>query len=217
MNSALIILSGGLDSYIALDIASSEYEIKLALNFDYGQKAFKEENEASKKIAVKYNIDLKTIELPFLKDISDNALTNDSNNDFSEFEQLWIPNRNGLFLNIAGCFCDKFNIEKIIMGLNFEEAQDFSDNSVEFIKSANKFLHYSTKNHCEIIAPCSNMTKTDIVNYAIDKKLPLNIIKSCYDNINHSKKKHCGKCMSCKLLYNAIMKSKKPELIKDIF
>ena len=56
-----------------------------------------------------------------------------------------------------------------------------------------------------------------MINYAIDNKLPLNLIKSCYNSSLLTNKKHCGKCMSCKLLYNAIKESKKPELIKEIF
>ncbi len=214
---AIILLSGGLDSYVALDIASKKYNVVYALNFDYGQKAFKEENLASKKISSKYNIELKTIKLPFLKDLCSNALTQEGNNKLNTFKEVWIPNRNGLFINIAGCYCDKLNIDKIVMGLNLEEAQDFSDNSVEFVKNTNKALFYSTQKHTEIVAPCSKMTKTDIVNYAIDNNLSFNIIKSCYDNNKKTGKKHCSKCMSCKLLHNAIRKSKKPEIAKDLF
>lgn len=217
MNKALILLSGGLDSLVALDIASKDNNMVLALNFNYGQKAFREENEASAKIAKKYNIELKTINLPYLKEVCNNALTDNKNNKLDKFEEVWIPNRNGLFLNIAACFCEQLKIEKIIMGLNLEEAQNFSDNSTEFIKSADKFLYYSTQIHPVIFAPCSKMTKIDIINYAIDNNLPLDIIKSCYNAIANSGKKHCGKCMSCKILHNAILKSKKPELIKELF
>ncbi len=217
MNKALILLSGGLDSLIALDIASKDNRIVLALNFNYGQKAFKEENEASINIAKKYGIKLETIELPYLKELSGNALTDKNNNELDKFEQVWIPNRNGLFLNIAACFCDKLKIQNIIMGLNLEEAQNFSDNSREFIEAADKFLYYSTQIHPTILAPCSKMTKVDIINYAIDNNLSLDIIKSCYNSVLKSQKRHCGKCISCKLLYDAILKSKKPELIKEIF
>jgi len=217
MNKALILLSGGLDSYIALDIASKKYKVVLALNFDYGQKAFREENKSALKISKKYNIELKTIKLPYLKDLCNNALTDLNNNKLDIFSEVWIPNRNGLFLNIAACYCDKFNINNIIMGLNKQEAQDFSDNSIGFIKAANEFLRYSTQNHPEIVAPCCNMTKIDIINYLIDKNLSLDIIKSCYDNKQKTAKKHCGKCMSCKMLYSAILKSKRPDLIKEIF
>ena len=217
MSKAVILLSGGLDSYVALDIASKNNDVILAINFNYGQKAFIEEHEASSKIAEKYNIKLETINLPYLEKLCNNALTDNNNDKLDDFKEVWIPNRNGLFINIAGCFCDKLKIEKIVLGLNLEEARDFSDNSEDFVQYADKFLYYSTQIHPSILAPCSKMTKVDIVNYTIDNNLPLDIIKSCYNSKTNSSKKHCGKCMSCKLLYNAILKSKKPELIKEIF
>ena len=214
---AIVLLSGGLDSYIALDIASKSYHVVMALNFDYGQKAYKEESKASKKIAEKYNLKFLSIKLPYLKEICDNSLTNINKNDFDNFEEVWIPNRNGLFLNIAAVYCDKLKIDKIIIGLNKQEAQNFSDNSIEFIDSLNNCFTYSTQNHTEIFAPCSNMTKVDIINYAIDNNLGLDIIKSCYNGKKYSNKKHCLKCMSCKLLYDAVLNSKNPELIKELF
>ena len=216
-NKAIILLSGGLDSYIAFDIASFDCDIVLALNFDYGQKAFKEENESAQKIANLYAVKLKTLKLPYLSELCDNALTNFNKNNLDELEGVWVANRNGLFVNIAACFCDKYGINNIILGLNKEEAQNFSDNSAKFIEASNSALFYSTQVHPEVVAPCINMTKTDMINYAVDNNLDLNLIKSCYDSNLNTQKKHCGVCMSCRLLYNAIINSKKPELIKELF
>ena len=39
MKKAVILLSGGLDSLVALGFPQSEYRIELALTFDYGQKS----------------------------------------------------------------------------------------------------------------------------------------------------------------------------------
>ena len=212
----IILLSGGLDSLVSLDIAKKQCDIFKALTFNYGQKAFLDEQEASKKIADFYNIDLEIIELPFLKNITQNALTDPLNDNFNNLNSVWIPNRNGLFLNIAGCYCDKYNYDYIIFGANKEEGRDFSDNTEEYVKISEEFFKYSTQKHPVVLAPCLKFDKIEIINYAIDNNLPLNLIKSCYDK-THDNKKHCGKCMSCKLLYNAILNSKKPELIKEIF
>ena len=101
MNKAVILLSGGLDSFVALDIAVKNYDVVLALTFDYGQKAFLEEEKAAIEISNKYNIEQKTIQLPFLGEITNNALTDEDNKNLNELTSVWIPNRNGLFLNIA--------------------------------------------------------------------------------------------------------------------
>ena len=214
---AIILLSGGLDSLCALDIAKKTYDIPLALNFNYNQKAFIEENKAASEIAAYYNINFETIELSFLAKILDNALVNYNDNNLDNFSSVWVPNRNGLFINIAACYCDKYDIDYIIFGANKEEAQSFVDNSKSFIKYADIFFNYSTQVHCSVIAPCLEMDKKDMVNYTIDNNLPLKLIKSCYNSSLLTNKKHCGECLSCKLLYNAIKNSKKPGLIEEIF
>lgn len=213
--TGIVLLSGGLDSYISLDMALSFCDVVLALNFNYGQKAFEDENHAASQIASKYNIKLETIEVPFLKSITSNALIDEDNKNFDDFKSVWVPNRNGLFLNIAACYADRMNIDYIIFGANKEEALEFPDNTKNFIVKINDAFKYSTLKRVEVIAPCIGLDKVDMINYLIDNKLPLNIIKSCY-NASSGNKKHCGNCKSCRLLFGAIKKSKNPELIKEI-
>ena len=55
MTKSLILLSGGLDSLVALGIKHQELNIELALTFDYGQKSAIEEIKASQKICKYYN------------------------------------------------------------------------------------------------------------------------------------------------------------------
>ncbi len=217
MNKAIVLLSGGLDSLVALDIASKKYEVVLALTFDYGQKSFNEEKKAAKEISKIYNIEQKTIKLPFLAEITNNSLTREEKTDLNDLKSVWVSNRNGLFLNIAACYCESFDIDYIIFGANKEESGKFSDNKPEYVEIATKSFLYSTQKHPQVIAPCCEMDKIDLVNYMIDNNLSFELIKSCYQNINKTDKKHCLECMSCKLLYNAIIKSKKPELAKEIF
>ena len=217
MNKAVILLSGGLDSLVALDIASRKYDIVLALTFNYGQKSFLEEENSAREISKLYNIKHKTIELPFLAEITNNSLTVEDKTDFSELRSVWVSNRNGLFLNIAACYCESYDIDYIVFGANKEESGKFSDNKPEYVEITNQSFKYSTQKHPEVIAPCCNMNKVDLVNYMIENNISFELIKSCYQNIKNTNKKHCAQCMSCKLLYNAIMNSKKPELIKEIF
>ena len=70
-NDAVMLLSGGLDSLVSLDIAIKKLNIKLALIFDYGQYAYFEEKQAAMNIAKHYNINLKFINLSFMKELCD--------------------------------------------------------------------------------------------------------------------------------------------------
>ena len=66
MNKAVILLSGGLYSVVALGhvLKNRLYDVKLALTFDYGQKSFAQEKKAVLNLTQYYKIDLEIIELP---------------------------------------------------------------------------------------------------------------------------------------------------------
>ena len=51
MTSAIILLSGGLDSLVSLGLVRDNYNSILALTFDYGQKSAKDEIDASRRIS----------------------------------------------------------------------------------------------------------------------------------------------------------------------
>ena len=74
MSKSIILLSGGLDSVVALGAFKEKYGIELALTFDYGQKTAKSEIEASKKISEYYNIKHEIILLDWLKKITKTSL-----------------------------------------------------------------------------------------------------------------------------------------------
>lgn len=193
---SIILLSGGLDSVVSLAILKKEQDIKLALTFDYGQKASKQEIEASKKIANYYNVEHKVIELPWLKAITQTALVNNSkqipkigieNLKNSEItvnsaKNVWIPNRNALFLNIAACFADSYDFSFIILGANKEEAATFSDNTKDFVEKASELMIFSTQKQPQVIAPLIDYCKKEIVELAIKHNVPLEVIRSCYSD-----------------------------------
>ena len=207
MNKAVILLSGGLDSAVSLADSVNKFDVKLALFFNYGQKAFEYEKISAEKLADFYGVKLEVIDLPWLKDITNTSLVNkdvaipelneqDLDEQFvteNSMKNVWIPNRNALFLNIAASYCDSFGYEKIIIGANKEEAQTFSDNSQSFITSLNNVLQYSTLVKPEVIAPLINLNKEEIVKKGYELNLPFELIRSCYS----SSSGHCGKCESC--------------------
>ena len=218
-NKSIILLSGGLDSLAALGVCKDDYGIELALTFDYGQKSAKYEIESSKRICDYYNIKHKVITLDWLKDITHTALV--SGNDIptdnlgteDSAKNVWVPNRNGLFLNIAASFADSFGYNYIIFGANKDEGKTFSDNTEEFRERISEVFEYSTLQKPKVFAPLINYTKDDIVKVAIEKSVPLEFTRSCYD----SHKIHCGKCESCCHLKRALINNKAFEYIKLIF
>lgn len=226
MNKAIILLSGGLDSVVSLASVRNEYSEILALTFDYGQKSFKAEENAAKNIAKYYSIQHRVIDLEWLAAISNSSLTSaktvpsidKSNLDNIKITQdtaksVWVPNRNGLFVNIAACFADSYEYNAIIIGANKEESATFKDNSKEFINSVNTSLKNSVNNEVRVIAPLIDMSKDEIVNLGIKLNIPFKHIYSCYlDN-----EKHCGMCESCQRLKRALELNNRQDIIKEIF
>jgi len=211
---SIILLSGGLDSVVSLGFLKEKLNVTMALTFDYGQKAVEKEIEAAKRVSEYYSIEHKVIKLPWLKEITKTSLVNRAENlpglKTSELDneektsdsaqRVWVPNRNGLMLNVAGCFADSEGFGYIIFGANKEEAATFPDNSKEFVDKINASFEYSTLVKPKVVAPLVDFTKEEIIKTALDKELPLNLVRSCYiaDDI------HCGKCESCLRLKRAL-------------
>lgn len=225
-NKGIILLSGGLDSVVSLALMRKTTEFKLALTFNYGQKAFKKEAAASKKITEFYGIEHKIIELDWLKKITNTNLVSDSEIPKITEEELknlsatrescknvWVPNRNGLFLNIAACYADSYGYNTIVIGANKEEAATFSDNSKEFINNINLSLKKSVMADVAVVAPLIDMEKEEIIVRGVEENAPLELINSCYSDEGI----HCGKCESCSRLKRALSNAHCFDLIKKLF
>lgn len=217
-NKSVILLSGGLDSLVSLGAGINEYNIRLALTFNYGQKPARQEMSASEKIAQYYGIKYKFIELPFLKDITKTALVSgdvptDNLGTKESAKAVWVPNRNGLFLNIAASFADAEGFSHILFGANKEEGLTFPDNTQEFVDGINESFKYSTMNGVKVVAPLINYNKNDIVKLALELGIPLELAYSCYN----SNDKNCGVCESCKNLKSALEYNKAFDYIERLF
>lgn len=226
MTKSIILLSGGLDSLVSLGLAKEEYNIKLALTFDYGQKSVEHEICASKMICQHYGIEHKVIKLDWLKEITQTSLVSEkdipltslsdlSSDEFTEKSaaSVWVPNRNGAFLNIAAAFADSYGYDYILFGANKEEGTTFPDNTQEFIDRINASFEYSTQKHPKICAPLINFAKNDIVKSAVEHNVPLQLTRSCYA----TKEKHCGVCESCVRLKRALEENNCQEIIGKLF
>ncbi|MCS3923176.1 7-cyano-7-deazaguanine synthase QueC [Methanosalsum natronophilum] len=207
---SISLLSGGLDSIVATSVAMNEgININLAIVFDYGQRAAKKEIGVSKRFCEHMSIPYDIIKLDWLESITKTSLVNKdksiphlSQEEINEDDmdivtesarQVWVPNRNGVMINIAASFAESMGCDYIIVGFNEEEASTFPDNSESFMKSVNLSLSYSTQKSVEVYAPLLSYDKEAIVRKGVDVKAPLEFSWSCY----YGDDKPCGVCESC--------------------
>lgn len=186
---AIALLSGGLDSVVSMLLARKQADIIMALTIDYGQKARANEINASAAFCSIYGVEHKVISLPFMAEMKSGIIENSGIEDSSP----WVPNRNGLLINVAACFAENMKADWVICGFNREEGIDFPDNSVPYIEAVNQGLAYSTLNQVRLKSFVQDMDKIEIIKTAVALGIDLSLLWSCY-RPGH---KPCGQCPSC--------------------
>ena len=207
MKKSLVLLSAGLDSTVNFFEAMRVGQVVMALTFDYGQRAAAREISSAKKIAESQGVKHQIVELPFFKIWGGSSLTDLSQDipvgsDVSiddaivsarTAKSVWVPNRNGVFLNVAAGFAENLAADWIVPGFNKEEAATFPDNSQDFLEQTTRALFFSTQNHVGVKCFTTDFDKTQIVKRALELEVDLRQIWPCY--LNNST--WCGECESC--------------------
>ena len=220
MKKAIAVLSGGLDCTVASSFYAKDYDIH-AITFNYGQKAFKQELNASKKICKKMGFSHSVINLDWLAEISNSSLNTSQDipevefNDLDDLEKsiktassVWVPGRNTVFTAIAASYAESIGAEIIIVGWDKEEANTFPDNSKEYLKSFNELFNVGSLIDIEIKAPAIDLDKYEIVKLGSKINAPMELSYSCYKGNDI----HCGVCESCMRRKRGFKKAKIEDL-----
>ena len=205
MKKAISVLSGGLDCTVATCVFDEEYEIH-AITFDYGQKAAKQEINASKRICEKMGWMHEVIDLPWLSNISTSSLNTDADipelgeDDLDDLDKssetassVWVPARNTVFTSIALSYAESIGAEIIIVGWNGEEGATFPDKSKQYMEKFNELIDVGSPDKIRIEAPAIDLNKEEIVELGIKVGAPMELSYSCYKGDD----KPCGVCESC--------------------
>jgi 7-cyano-7-deazaguanine synthase len=217
---SVILLSGGLDSAANLALSVQQDNVLLALTARYGQRAAQMEARAARELCLYYGVKHQIIELDWLGDLGGSSLT-DTGETVPQMNQsdldnlsiasgaaksVWVPNRNGVLINVAASFAERVGAEQIVVGFNREEAATFPDNSAAFLEKATAALAYSTANHVKVVSYTTELNKIEIVAKlrALSQPFPFDKIWSCYLGGSGTGKSPCGHCESCQRLQRAL-------------
>lgn len=210
-NKAVVLLSSGLDSSVNLAWASGEMKVALALTFDYGQLAAAKEISSAQRLCEDFGVPHQVIDLKWFSDFSQSALNskqklpvNQSIEDDAVSKEtarsVWVPNRNGIFLNIAAGYAEGLEADYVIPGFNKEEAATFPDNSKEFLQALNRSFEFSTEGRVKVKCFTTEMNKSEIVARGLELGINFSKLWPCYQNFNE----WCGVCESCKRFARAL-------------
>ena len=205
---SVALLSGGLDSVVGCKRAADETKVELALTFDYGQPAAEREVEVAGAIAKRLGISQRTIKLAWLGEMLPEGLTGkrpeaelgEEKAELEAAKAVWVPNRNGVFINVAAAFAEALDCDQVVAGFNAEEGASFPDNSQEYIEAANAALEFSTLRKPRVVSYTAGMNKGEILRLGRKIGAPLGLIWSCY----YGGKEMGGECLWCRRVLRAL-------------
>jgi len=206
MKRAVVLLSGGLDSSVAIHLAKSEGFEVYALSFDYGQKHNKE-LECAKATALKvgaaaHNIVTLQLNLWGGSSLTDSAMeVEDGDITRTDIPMTYVPARNMVFLSVAASFAEAIGAQDIFIGVSEVDYSGYVDCREEFIRSMEETINKGTVMAAEhgkkirIHTPFINKTKAEEIQLGEKLGVDWSLTWSCY----RGGKKPCGTCDSCLL------------------
>ena len=209
MPDAVVLLSGGLDSYTAAAIARADGFRLNALTVRYGQR-HASEVEAARAVAkwlgvarhVEVDVGLNAFGGSSLT--TDTPVPKDRPIDPNEIPSTYVPARNTVFLALALGWAEVLGAHDIVIGVNALDYSGYPDCRPEFIAAFEQLASLATARgvHGErfrIHAPLQMMTKRDIIERGVELGLDYALTQSCYDPGPGGP---CGRCDSCVLRAN---------------
>ncbi|MDG5800139.1 7-cyano-7-deazaguanine synthase QueC [Marinilabiliaceae bacterium ANBcel2] len=206
MKKAVILLSGGLDSTVALWVAINKgYEL-YTLSFKYGQKHDRE-LEAAKKISLKANSKEHKVISINMDSWGGSSLTDKKREvengeiNRNDIPDTYVPARNMIFLSLAASYAESINAQDIFIGVSEIDYSGYIDCRQSFITAMENAINMGTvmaveKNRpLKIHTPFIDKTKAEEIITGVDLGAPLELTWSCY----RGSKKPCGTCDSCLL------------------
>ena len=207
MSDAVVLLSGGLDSYTAAAIARADGYRLFALTVRYGQRHAHEIDAAravAKALAVTGHAEIDvglsvfggsslTTDAPVPKDRPITAST---------IPSTYVPARNTVFLALALAWAEVLGAQDIVIGVNALDYSGYPDCRPEFLAAFERLASLATALGVQgvqfrIHAPLLTLTKSAIIRKGLELDLDYGLTHSCYDPDPAGRP--CGRCDSCQL------------------
>jgi 7-cyano-7-deazaguanine synthase len=204
--SAVVLLSGGLDSSTALACARAEGFACAALTVAYGQR-HQAEVDAARRVASALGARKHRVVPLDLRWIGGSALTAEidvpkDRTDDGSIPVTYVPARNTIMLSLALGWAEVLDARDIFVGVNAVDYSGYPDCRPEFIAAYEKLANLATRAGVEgarfkIHAPLIAMTKAEIIRTGIGLGLDYSLTVSCYDADEQGRA--CGHCDACRL------------------
>jgi 7-cyano-7-deazaguanine synthase len=202
---AVILLSGGLDSYTAAAVARRDGFSLYALSINYGQR-HRRELQAARDVAASLDV-VRHLELALdLTRLGGSALTadidvpKDQEIDPSRIPVTYVPARNTIFLSLALGWAEVIGAADIFIGVNALDYSGYPDCRPQFIAAFERLANVATRAGVEgrqlrIHTPLITLSKGEIIRLGFSLGLDYGRTHSCYDPLaDGSPCRHCDSC-----------------------
>jgi 7-cyano-7-deazaguanine synthase len=204
---AVVLLSGGLDSYTAAAIAKSQGFALHALTVRYGQRHAREV-DAARNVAAALGVEAHLVLDLDLRGIGGSALTSDMpvplDRDLSapDIPSTYVPARNTIFLSLALGWAEVLDARDLVIGVNALDYSGYPDCRPEFIRAFESLAALATRAGVEgarfrVHTPLLALTKAGIIRRGLELGVDYRLTHSCYDPAPDGAP--CGRCDSCVL------------------
>ena len=204
---AVLLLSGGLDSYTAGAIARADGHELYALTVRYGQ-VHAAEIDAARRVARALGVvqhmelDVPLSKLGGSALVGDGEIPKDRALDTTDIPATYVPARNTVFLSLAMAWAEVVGARAIVIGINALDYSGYPDCRPEFLRAFEHLASLATKAGIEghrlsIVAPLLELSKADIIRRGLSLNVNYALTLSCYDPTPHGRP--CGRCDSCRL------------------
>src|SRR6267142_2733496 len=208
-HSAVVLLSGGMDSCVCAAIAAHEHgaERIAAMHISYGQRTEARERESFNQICDRLGIAKRMlIENRSLAQIGGSALTDntiavpESGHIGAGVPITYVPFRNAHFLSAAVSWAEVLGAETIYIGAVAQDSSGYPDCRPEYYEAFSQVIRVGTKEGgIEIATPLIALRKAEIIRRDLELAAPLELTWSCYTE----QREACGVCDSCVLRLRA--------------
>lgn len=204
---AVVLLSGGLDSYTAAAIARQDGFELHALTIRYGQRHVRELSAARQvaaalRVAAHLEVDVDLASMGGSVLTTSEPVPKDRSLDAAEIPPTYVPARNTVLLAVALAWAEVIGSRDIYIGVNALDYSGYPDCRPEFIHAFETLAKLATKAGVEgarfrVRTPLIELSKAEIIRTGLALGLDYGLTHSCYDPDPDGRP--CGRCDSCRL------------------
>jgi 7-cyano-7-deazaguanine synthase len=207
MSSAVVLLSGGLDSATVLAIARSQGYRCHCLSIDYGQRS-RSELDAARKVAASLDAVEHRVICLDLAAFGGSALTDHTipvpagGLNPGVIPVTYVPARNTVMLSLALAWAEALSCGDIFFGANAVDYSGYPDCRPEYMHAFEQLANLATRAGVEgrsmrLHTPLLQLSKADIVRRGVQLGVNYALTLSCYQASPDGLA--CGVCDACRL------------------